>query len=85
MDVANDVAKAMGKRVVTLSMLARNSGVSKGRLSKVLSGDMNLTINSMVRIFQALGYRFDLYVTPVTKDEWESKRELEGLKKKVKP
>lgn len=59
--------------------LARKLGWKKSRVSKVLSGDMNLTIKTITAISEALGYDFEVIFYnedyPKPKQPWQIDRE----------
>src|SRR5690606_36288763 len=45
--------------------LADRLGVSKGRVTQLLSGDGNLTLRTLAAMAWALGYEFDLRLRPM--------------------
>lgn len=63
--------------------LARKLGWKKSRVSKVLSGDMNLTIKTITAISEALEYDFEVVFYnkdyPKPKQPWQIDRENKAL------
>lgn len=58
------VAAAMQGLRMTRAGLARKLGVSKAFVTKLLNGNPNLTIRTMVSLAEALGCRIDLNLYP---------------------
>jgi len=79
MDVAERLSLAIERAGINQTEFAEAAGVSKGYISRVLSGDENLTIANMVKLFNATGCRFDLLITPKAADEWYVKRLVECI------
>lgn len=77
--VASHLVGLLRHHKMSRSELAQNLGWSKGRVTKVLSGDVNLTIKTITTITQKLGYDFDVvfhnknYEKP--KQPWQLDRE----------
>lgn len=81
--VASHLVGLLRHHKISRSELAQKLGWSKGRVTKVLSGDVNLTIKTMTTITQKLGYDFDVvfhnknYEKP--KQPWQIDREKAAL------
>ena len=58
--VASHLVGLLRHRKISRSELAQKLGWSKGRVTKVLSGDVNLTIKTITTITQSLGYDFEV-------------------------
>jgi transcriptional regulator with XRE-family HTH domain len=79
MDIANRIAAAMERKGMTRTQLAHAVGVSKAMVTKVLSGDENLSLESISKYLGALNCRFDSVVVPDATDEWKVKRILNSI------
>ncbi len=67
-----DLCALMEKRGVSRSDLASRVGVKPAYVTKVLRGDTNFTIESMVKLVRALEGRLDVHVGPQeVKGRWE--------------
>jgi len=75
-DLADRIARCMHRQNISRSELADKLGCSKANITKFLSGDTNLQIDSIVAIFSALNARVELAVTPHSSDEWLVKKQL---------
>lgn len=68
---------------LTRAELARKLGWKKSRVSKILSGDVNLTIKTITNISEALGYEFEVVFYnsnyPNPKQPWQIDRETKAL------
>lgn len=77
--VASHLVGLLRHSQISRSELALKLGWSKGRVTKVLSGDMNLTLKTIATITHKLGYDFDVvfhnkkYEKP--KQPWQIDRE----------
>ena len=77
--VASHLVGLLRHRKISRTELAKDLGWSKGRVTKVLSGDENLTIKTITTITSKLGYDFDIifhnknYEKP--KQPWQIDRE----------
>lgn len=77
--IASHLVGLLRHQNISRSELAKELGWSKSRVTKVLSGDENLTIKTMTMITQKLGYDFDIifhnknYEKP--KQPWQIDRE----------
>jgi len=78
MDLADKIAEVMHRRGISKSELADLLGSSKGYITKILKGNANLTIDSIVRVFSAVDSRFDFAISPNSEDEWLVKRVLKN-------
>lgn len=58
--VAEKIAKLLESQNVTQTELAKRLNVSKSFVTKVLSGEANLTLRTLYRIFHHLGRKVDL-------------------------
>lgn len=58
--VASHLIGLLRHHKISRSELAQRLGWSKGRVTKVLSGDVNLTIKTITTITHELGYDFDI-------------------------
>jgi transcriptional regulator with XRE-family HTH domain len=58
--VAADLNVLLGKAAVSRSELATRLGWTRPRITQVLSGEGNLTIDTVSAVARALGYSFDL-------------------------
>lgn len=58
-DVAADLTLLLHHAGKTRADLARTLGWSRARVTQVLSGDGNLTVQTIAAVAQALGYTFD--------------------------
>lgn len=81
--VASHLVGLLRHQKISRSELAQKLGWSKGRVTKVLSGDVNFTIKTITTITQKLGYDFDVvfhnknYEKP--KQPWQIDREKASL------
>ena len=77
--VASHLVGLLRHRKISRSELAQQLGWPKGRVTKVLSGDVNLTLKTITTITQKLGYDFEVvfhnknYEKP--KQPWQRDRE----------
>ncbi len=76
MDVAEQIAAAINRAGINRTQLAEKLGQSKGNISKLLSGDENLQIETIARILGTIGCRFDIVVTPSAANEWLVKKSI---------
>lgn len=74
----NKIMKANG---VTRSDLARRLGVSPAYVTKVLRGNVNFTVDSMVRLVRAAGGEVRLEVAPKTQMKRNHLDKKQGMKK----
>ena len=59
MDISASVHKRMAEVGVTQSELAQRMGMDRSQLSRVLSGDGNVTLKTIARLEAALDFRMD--------------------------
>ena len=64
LDFTEGLHKIMETNGVARSGLARRLGVSPAYITKVLRGNVNFTVDSMVRLVRAAGGEFSAQVTP---------------------
>jgi transcriptional regulator with XRE-family HTH domain len=64
LDFTEGLHKIMESNGVSRSELARRLGVSPAYVTKVLRGNVNFTLDSMVRLVRAAGGEVGLQVTP---------------------
>ncbi|MDC4558786.1 helix-turn-helix transcriptional regulator [Acinetobacter baumannii] len=87
--VASHLVGLLRHKNISRSQLAKELGWRKSRVTKVLSGDENLTIKTMTIITQKLGYDFDVifhnknYDKP--KQPWQIDRERRELLQVTSP
>jgi transcriptional regulator with XRE-family HTH domain len=74
----HEIMKANG---VTRSGLARRLGVSPAYITKVLRGNVNFTVDSMVRLVRAAGGEVSIHVAPKGKRERNGSYRKQGVKK----
>jgi transcriptional regulator with XRE-family HTH domain len=84
MDIANQIAEGMQRAGLSKSQLAKRTRTSVATMNAVLSGDEDMTVNYLVNLFNVLGCRFDLVVTPRNSNEWDTKRWIEELEKQAR-
>src|SRR3989337_4489291 len=64
LDFTEGLHKIMEANGITRSDLARRLGVSPAYITKVLRGNVNFTVDSMVRLVRAAGGEVSLQVAP---------------------
>jgi len=64
LDFTERVVLEMGKMEITRAQLANSLGKSKAFVTKLLKGDANMTIKTMVTVAQALGCNLHLDLYP---------------------
>lgn len=70
-DFAVGLARVMEARKINKAQLAQVLGVSKPLVTRILRGDANLTIETMVRAARAAGGKLHLHVAPDGQDvQW---------------
>lgn len=69
LEFTESVCKVMEERDISRSALAESLGVTKANVSKMLRGDTNFTLKSMVRVALALGAELRPQVVPMI-DGW---------------
>lgn len=58
--IAEQIAKAMKQAGVSKAELARRLGKSRAYVTQILQGDVNFTVESLVKIAESLGYKLEL-------------------------
>ena len=61
-DVTESIYEIMNRNGMTKADLARKSGLSKSRITKLLDGSANMTLKSIADIAYALGVRPKVYI-----------------------
>lgn len=64
LDFAASMERLMNQSSLTKSALAQRLGSSPAHITKVMRGDANLTINTMVKLARAAGGNLHLHVCP---------------------
>ncbi len=64
LEISEQIYLAMEQQGVTNAELARRLGKSRAYITKVLQGNVNFTIESLVKIARALGHKFDFQFAP---------------------
>ena len=81
LDFTEGLHKIMEANGVTRSGLARRLGVSPAYITKVLRGNVNFTVDSMVRLVRAAGGEVSIHVAPKGKRERNGSYRKQGMKK----
>jgi transcriptional regulator with XRE-family HTH domain len=69
-EISEQIHEAMEREEVKPAELARRLGKSRAYVTKILQGNANFTIDSLVQIARALGYRYaPVFVSKSTSDE----------------
>lgn len=76
LDFAMSVHQLMKNRGIKRSEFAERLGVRRSYVTKVLRGDANLTISSMVKVLRALGASLNLHAT----DDHQAERWVKVIK-----
>ena len=66
LDFTEELEKMMKAKGISRSDLARTVGVSPAYITKVLRGNINFTVDSMVRLTRAMGAMVHIHVAPET-------------------
>jgi transcriptional regulator with XRE-family HTH domain len=74
----NNIMEANG---VSRSDLARSLGVSPAYITKALRGNVNFTVDSMVRLVRAAGGEVSIRIAPKNKRERDGSYRKQGMKK----
>lgn len=79
-DVAADLTLLLHHAGKTRAELARSLGWSRGRVTQVLSGHENLTVQTIAAVTKALGYTFDAVFrksgAPAAAQPWDAQATL---------
>ena len=81
LDFTEGLHRIMEANGVTRSDLARRLGVSPAYITKVLRGNINFTIDSMVRLVRAAGGEVSLQVAPKAQKKRNNFYRKQGMKK----
>ena len=81
LDFTEGLHKMMEANRVSRSELARRLGVSPAYITKVLRGNVNFTLDSMVRLITAAGGEVSLQVTPKVQKKRDVFYRKQGMKK----
>jgi transcriptional regulator with XRE-family HTH domain len=81
LDFTEGLHKIMEANGVTRSDLARRLGVSPAYITKVLRGNVNFTVDSMVRLVRAAGGEVSIHIAPKNKRERNNSYRKQGMKK----
>jgi len=68
-EITDCIYDAMREQGLSQAALARRLGKSRMWVSKLLSGDHNMTVKTAVTVLHELGHSFDLAVTPTVHHE----------------
>ena len=81
LDFTEGLHKIMEASGITRSDLARRLRVSPAYITKVLRGNVNFTVDSMVRLVRAAGGEISIHVAQKTKTERDNSYKKQGIKK----
>lgn len=81
LDFTEGLHKMMEANGVSRSELARRLEVSPAYITKVLRGNVNFTLDSMVRLVRAAGGEVSLQVAPKTQKKRNDFYRKQGMKK----
>jgi len=81
LDFTEGLHKMMEVNVVSRSELARRLGVSPAYITKVLRGNVNFTLDSMVRLVRAAGGDISLQVAPKAQKKRNNFYRKQGMRK----
>jgi transcriptional regulator with XRE-family HTH domain len=81
LDFTEGLHKIMEANGVTRSDLARRLGVSPAYITKVLRGNVNFTVDSMVRLVRAAGGEVRVQVAPKISSKRNIFYKKQGMKK----
>jgi plasmid maintenance system antidote protein VapI len=81
LDFTDGLHKIMEESGVSRSELARRLGVSPAYITKVLRGNVNFTLDSMVRLVRAAGGEVSLQVAPKAHKKRNNLYRKQGMKK----
>jgi len=81
LDFTEGLYKMMEANGVSRSELARRLGVSPAYITKVLRGNVNFTLDSMVRLVRAAGGEVRLQVAPEVQKMRNNSYRKQGVKK----
>ena len=81
LDFTEGLHKTMEANGITRSDLARRLGVSPAYITKVLRGNVNFTVDSMVRLVRAAGGEVSIHIAPKNKRARNNSYRKQGVKK----
>jgi transcriptional regulator with XRE-family HTH domain len=81
LDFTEGLRNIMEANGVSRSDLARRLGVSPAYITKALRGNVNFTVDSMVRLVRAAGGEVSIRVAPKSKREKNGSYKKQGMKK----
>lgn len=81
LDFTEGLHNIMEANGVTRSGLAQRLGVSPAYITKVLRGNVNFTVDSMVRLVRAAGGEVSIHVAAKGKRERNGSYKKQGIKK----
>ncbi len=81
LDFTEGLHNIMEANGITRSDLARRLGVSPAYITKALRGNVNFTVDSMVRLVRAAGGEVSIHVTPKSKRERNGSFKKQGMRK----
>lgn len=64
LEFTEDLCASMDRQGMTRADLARQIGVSRGYITKVLRGSGNVTLETMVKLARAVGCELDVRLQP---------------------
>jgi transcriptional regulator with XRE-family HTH domain len=80
-DFTEGLHKIMEANRVSRSELAHRLGVSPAYITKVLRGNINFTLDSMVRLARAAGGEVSLQIAPIPQKKRNDIDKKQGIKK----
>ncbi|OGP89210.1 MAG: hypothetical protein A2157_12020 [Deltaproteobacteria bacterium RBG_16_47_11] len=81
LDFTEGLHNIMEANGITRSDLARRLGVSPAYITKVLRGNVNFTVDSMVRLVKAAGGEISIQVAPKAQMKRNNHYRKQGIKK----
>ena len=69
-EMASLIYRTMQKRGITRSELAERLGVTRGRVTQYLGGELNLRLRTLANILTALDCQLEPTVSDLSKDGW---------------
>jgi transcriptional regulator with XRE-family HTH domain len=81
LDFTEGLHRIMEANGVSRSDLARRLGVSAAYITKVLRGNINFTVDSMVRLVRAAGGEVRIQVVPASQTKRGNSRRKQEMKK----
>jgi len=81
LDVNEQLCSLMSKHGISRSELASRLSVSRAWITKLLRGDRNITLRSLVAVAHELGFRIDMRLIPrdaTYEEEWPLRTPLDA-------